>query len=53
VLKNGNLFVTNWVGASGGPGVHAFEVTRDKRVVYRFDDHTIVKSATTVLVLDE
>lgn len=53
VLKNGNLFVTNWVGAGGGPGVHAFEVTRDKRVVYKVDDHTLVKSATDVVVLDD
>jgi hypothetical protein len=53
VLKSGNLFVTNWVGANGGPGVHAFEVTRDKRVVYKFDDHVLVKSATTAVVLDD
>ncbi len=53
VLKSGNLFVTNWVGAGGGAGVHAFEVTRDQRVVYTFDDHTLVKSATTVIVLDD
>jgi Mal s 1 allergenic protein-like len=53
VLKSGNLFVTNWVGANGGPGVHAFEVTRAKRVVYRFDDHLLVKSATTAVALDD
>jgi hypothetical protein len=29
------------------------EVTRDKRVVYKFDDHALVKSATTVIVLDD
>jgi hypothetical protein len=53
VLKSGNLLVTNWVGANGGTGVHAFEVTRDKRVVYQYDDHTLVKSATTVLAPDD
>jgi hypothetical protein len=52
-LKSGNLFVTNWVGANGGPGVHAFEVTRAKRVVYRFDNHVLVKSATTAIALDD
>ena len=53
VLKNGNLLVTNWVGSGGGSGVHAFEVTRDKRVVYQFDDHTLVKSTTTVVAPDD
>jgi hypothetical protein len=53
MLRSGNLLVTNWVGANGGPGVHAFEVTRDKRVVYKLDDHALVKSATTVIALDD
>jgi hypothetical protein len=53
VLKSGNLLVTNWVGANGGPGVHAFEVTRDKRIVYKLDDHVLIKSATTVIAPDD
>ena len=53
VLKSGNLLVTNWVGANGGVGVHAFEVTRDKRVVYQYDDHALVKSATSVVAPDD
>jgi hypothetical protein len=53
VLKNGNLLVTNWLGAGGGTGVHAFEVTRDKKVVWKLDDHTLIKSATTVTALDD
>ena len=44
---------SHWVGANGGPGVHVFEVTRAKRVVYRFDDHLLVKSATTAIALDD
>jgi hypothetical protein len=32
--------------------LQAFEVTRDKRVVYELDNHALVKSATTVIVLD-
>ncbi len=53
ILKNGNLLVCNWVGGGGGTGVHAFEVTRDKKVVWKLDDHKLVKSATTVTALDD
>jgi len=53
VLKSGNLLVCNWLGDAGGTGVHAFEVTRDKKVVWKFDDHMLIKSATTVTALDD
>ena len=36
-----------------GKGAHAFEVTRDKKVVWTFADHDLVKSLTTVRVLDD
>jgi hypothetical protein len=45
--------VCNWLGAGGGTGVHAFEVTRDKKVVWKFNDHALIKSATTVMALDD
>jgi hypothetical protein len=53
VLKNGDLLVANWLGAGGGTGVHAFQVTRDKKVVWKLDDHQLLKSATTVTALDD
>jgi hypothetical protein len=53
VLKNGDLLVGNWVGGEGGPGVHAFQVTRDKKIVWKLDDHQLLKSATTVTALDD
>jgi hypothetical protein len=53
VLKNGDLLVCNWLGANGGNGVHAFQVTRDKKVVWKLDDHQLLKSATTVTALDD
>jgi len=52
VLKNGNIVVGNFLRGQEGKGVHAFEVTRDKRVVWTFADHNLVKSLTTVRVLD-
>ena len=52
-LKNGNLIVGNFLRGQEGRGVHAFEVTRDKRVVWTFADHAMLKSLTTVRVLDD
>jgi outer membrane protein assembly factor BamB len=52
-LKNGNLIVGNFLRGQEGKGVHAFEFTRDKRVVWTFADHEILKSLTTVRVLDD
>ncbi len=51
-LKNGNLVVGNFLRGQEGKGVHAFEVTRDKRVVWTFADHEIAKTVTEVRVLD-
>lgn len=53
VLENGDLLVCNWLGAGGGNGVHAFQVTRDKKIVWKLDDHQLLKSATTVTALDD
>jgi hypothetical protein len=53
VLNNGDFLVCNWVGAGGGAGVHAFQVTRDKKIVWKLDDHQLLKSVTTVIALDD
>lgn len=55
VLKNGNVVVANFLRGQEGKGVHAFEVTRDqqKKVVWKFDDHKLIKSITMVKVLDD
>jgi len=52
-LKNGNLIVGNFLRGQEGKGAHVFEVTRDKKVVWKWDDHTLVKSLTTVRVIGE
>ena len=52
VLPNGNYVIANFLRGSEGKGVHAFEVTRDKKVVWTFADHAMVKSITMVKVLD-
>jgi outer membrane protein assembly factor BamB len=38
VLKNGNIVIGNFLRGQEGKGAHAFEVTRDKKVVWTFRD---------------
>lgn len=52
-LRNGNLLVGNFLRGQEGKGAHAFEVTRDKRVVWKWADHGLVSSLTTVRALGE
>ena len=52
-LKNGNLLVGNFLRGQEGKGAHAFEVTRDKKVVWTWADHRHVRSLTTVRALGE
>jgi hypothetical protein len=52
-LKNGNLVVANFLRGNEGKGVHAFEVTRSKKVVWTFADHKMATLVTMVKVLDE
>ena len=51
LLPNGNLIVGNCHAGESNPQL--FEVTRDKKVVWAFKDHDLVKSLTTVRVLDD
>ena len=53
VLKNGNYLIGNFLRGQEGKGAHAFEVTREKRVVWKFADHGLVKTATMVRALEE
>jgi len=53
ILKNGNYLVGNFLRGHEGQGVHAFEVTRDKKVVWTFTDHKQFRSVTTVRAIDD
>lgn len=53
VLKNGNYVIGNFLRNQEGKGVHAFEVTRDKKVVWTFADHKMAQSITTIRVLED
>jgi len=51
-LPNGHLLVGNFLRGQEGKGAHAFEVTREKKIVWKWDDHSFIKSLTTVRALD-
>ena len=53
VLPSGNYLVCNFIRGAEGHGAHAFEVTHDKRVVWKFTDHEHFKSITTVKAIDD
>jgi outer membrane protein assembly factor BamB len=53
VLKNGNYVICNFLRGQEGKGAHAFEITREKKVVWKFADHDLVKTATNIKVLDD
>lgn len=53
VMPNGNYVIANFLRGSEGKGAHAFEVTKEKNVVWTFADHAMVTSITMVKVLDE
>ena len=53
LLPNGNYLVGNFIRGQEGKGVHAFEVTHDKNVVWTFADHAQFKSITTVRAVSD
>ncbi len=53
ILPNDNLVFTNWVGHNpDGKVTHAFEVTRDKKLVWIYDDQSILKTMSSIQILD-
>ena len=52
-LPNGNTVVSNWLGHGHfGQAPHLIEVTPDKKVVWTFADHTLMKTISSVQLLD-
>ena len=51
-LPNGNLLIGNFIRNQEGKGAHAFEVTREKKIVWKWADHSFIKSLTTVRIVD-
>ncbi len=52
-LSNGNTILCNWLGHGNlGKSPHLIEVTPDKKVVWIFSDHNIIRTISTVHVMD-
>lgn len=52
-LPNGNRIFTNWLGHNQfGKAPHAFEVTRDKKVVWIFNDQSFLKTMSSIQLID-
>jgi outer membrane protein assembly factor BamB len=52
-LANGNTVMSNWVGhGQFGKAPHIIEVTRDKKVVWTFNDHETMRTCSSVQILD-
>ena len=53
-LPNGDTVITNWLGhGHDGDDVPIFQVTREKKVVWRYLDCTQVPLVVSVQVLDQ
>lgn len=53
-LPNGNTVMTNWLGHNQfGQAPHAIEVTRDKKVVWQFNDFSFVKTLSSIQLIDQ
>lgn len=54
LLPNGNLVISNWIGHGFfGKAPHLLEVTRDKKVVWTYDDHKNFLAVASIYVIDE
>ncbi|MGD1008379.1 MAG: aryl-sulfate sulfotransferase [Ignavibacteriaceae bacterium] len=52
-LPNGNLVLTNWLGHNQfGKAPQAFEITRGKKVVWVFSDEPVLKTMSSIQLLD-
>jgi hypothetical protein len=53
-LPNGNTVVCNWLGhKQAGRGVPLFEISQDKRIVWRFLDNRATRSISSVCLIGE
>lgn len=52
-LPNGNTVLSNWLGRDQfGQAPHLIEVTREKEVVWTFQDHKSIRTIASVQILD-
>jgi hypothetical protein len=53
-LPNGNLLLTNWLGHNQfGKSAHAFEITREKKVVWVMKNQPYLKTMSSIQLIDK
>jgi hypothetical protein len=53
VLPNNNVVMTNWIGHGHiGKAPQILEVTRDKKILWQYQDHKTLRTAASIQVLD-
>lgn len=53
VLPNGNILASNWIGHGHlGKSSAVFEITRDKKIVWSYANHTEFKTVSSVFPMD-
>ena len=53
-LSNGNTVMCNWVGHKQfGKAPHIIEVTKDKRVVWTYEDHDAMRAVANICLMDD
>jgi outer membrane protein assembly factor BamB len=54
LLKDGSIFVTNFIRGKTGKGAHAFILSKkDKKVIWTFNDHKNFKAASRIYAIEE
>jgi len=54
ILPNGNVLISNWVGhGKFGTAPHLLEITREKKIVWKFEDHKNFRTIATVQVFND
>jgi len=52
-LQNGNTVMTNWLGHNNfGKAPHAIEVTRDKKVVWIYNNNSFIQTMSSIQLID-
>jgi hypothetical protein len=53
-LPNGNLVLTNWLGHNQfGKAPHAFEITRDKKIVWIYNNTAFLRTMSSIQLVDK
>ncbi len=51
-MPNGNFVLTNWLGHNQfGTAPHAFEITRNKKIMWIYNDNSFVKTISNIALL--